>query len=239
MMRAVLYVCHGSRLREAQVQVAEFMSITMSEIKAPIQEYCFLELANPSMQEGVARCIERGATSIKVIPFLLLLTGHAKRDIPEQLNIMKKQYPNITFTYGAPLGIHDALIQIIIERMLEQQPTIEKDAHVLLVGRGSSDPITPVYFQKIESRLKHKTAITNISTCYLAACQPDFETGLSSVLEQNPKQLFIVPYLLFTGVLMQRLEQRIEQLSNRNIYLCRHLYFHKNIVHVLSERVRS
>lgn len=241
MMRAVIYVSHGSRLKEAQAQVAEFMESCMSAIDVPIQEYCFLELAAPSLKEGVERCIERGAMKIAIAPLLLLLTGHAKRDIPQQVKRLQTEYPNVIFTYGQPLGVQDAIMDIVVERMLEQQATIEKDARILLVGRGSSDPDTKLYFQEIEQRLKRKTGVSNITTCYLAACQPDLETGLATVIDSHAQQIFVVPYLLFTGILMQRLERRMMQLANfnRTIFLCKHLHFHKNIVNVLAERVRE
>lgn len=240
-MQAVLYVSHGSRCQEAQAQVAELMVRSMHKVDVPIQEYCFLELAKPTMLEGIFRCIERGATRIAVVPLLLLSAGHAKHDIPKLLKKMQVHFPNIKFTYGRPLGVHDAIIDIVIERMLEKQTSIEKEACILLVGRGSSDPDTKRYFHEIEQQLKRKTAVANITTCYLAACEPDFKTGLASVLDSHAKQVFVIPYLLFTGVLMQRMEQVIAQLPdcNRTVFLCKHLYFHQNIVQLLLERVRE
>lgn len=240
-MQAVLYICHGSRLKEAQAQVAEFMTKCMAVIDIPIQEYCFLELASPSLEQGVQRCLERGATRIAIVPLLLLLAGHAKHDIPQQISRLQQQYPEVSFTYGRPLGVHDDMIDIIVDRMLEQQNVIDKDAHVLLVGRGSSDPDIKQYFHDIERRLEQKTGLTNVTTCYLAACEPNFETGLASVLEHSAKQVFIIPYLLFTGILMHRLQDRVARLEgfNRTIFLCNHLHFHKNIIRILATRVRE
>lgn len=240
-MQAVLYVSHGTRCQEGQAQVAELMKHTISKINVPIQEYCFLELAEPSIKEGILRCMKRGATKIAVIPVLLFLAGHAKHDIPKQINEMQKKFPNLIFTYGRPFGVHDSIIEILIDRMLEKQQVINKNARILLVGRGSSDPDTKRYFTEIEKSLNQKISVSKISTCYLAACEPNVETGLSSVLEGNAQQIFIVPYLLFTGILMQRLERMVSQLQNfnRKLFLCRQLYFHPNIVSLLTERVRE
>ncbi len=238
-MQAVLYISHGSRMKEAQAQVCEFMKKCMASIEIPIQEYCFLELAPPSLEEGVKRCVERGATRIAAVPFLLLLAGHAKCDIPQQLSRLQRKFPKISFTYGRPLGVNDEMIEILLERMLQKQNAIAQDARVLLVGRGSSDPQIKYDFHEIEQRLKQKTGLANVKTCYLAACKPDFETGLASVLEPSAKQVFVIPYLLFTGVLMHRLQERMKQLDgfNRTIFLCSHLHFHENIICVLANRV--
>ena len=47
-------------------------------IDVPIQEICFLELAAPSMDEGITKCVERGATKIAVVPILLLTAAPCK-----------------------------------------------------------------------------------------------------------------------------------------------------------------
>lgn len=239
-LQAVLYVSHGTRDEEGQLQVAEFMNRSMPNIDVPIQEYCFLELANPSIEDGILRCLERGATKIAVIPLLLLLTGHAKRDIPKQIDEMQKKFPSLSFSYGRPFGVHDLMIDILVDRMLEKQSEINKTARILLVGRGSSDPDTKQYFRDIERRLMQKASVSKISSCYLAACEPDVETGFASVLEdEEADQVFIIPYLLFTGILLKRLERMVSKVPqvNRNLFLCRQLHYHPNLVLLLKERV--
>lgn len=239
-LQAVLYVSHGTRDEEGKLEVAEFMNKSMPNIDVPIQEYCFLELANPSIEDGILRLKERGATKIAVIPLLLFLAGHAKRDIPKQIEEMRKKFPNLSFSIGRPFGVHDLMVDILVDRMLEKQPEIYKTARILLVGRGSSDPDTKRYFHDIETRLRKKTSVSNISTCYLAACEPDVETGLDSVLaDEEADQIFIIPYLLFTGILLKRLEHKVSKLLkvNRNLFLCRQLHYHPNLVLLLKERV--
>lgn len=239
-MQAVLYVCHGTRDGEGKAQVAEFMELSMPKISVPIQEYSFLELAKPAIEDGILRCIERGATKIAVQPLLLFSAGHAKRDIPRQIAEMQKQFPNLSFSYGQPFGVHDAMVDILIDRMLEKQPEIKKSARILLVGRGSSDPDVKRYFHEIETRLMQKTSVSNISTCYLAACEPNVDEGLAAVMEdEKAEQIFIIPYLLFTGILMKRLERMVSSLShvNHKLFLCRQLHDHSNLVSLLKERV--
>lgn len=241
-MQAVLYVSHGTRCQEGQAQVAEFMAYSMPEINVPIQEYGFLELAKPTIEDGILRCIERGATKIVVVPLLLFLAGHAKHDIPKHISEMQKKFPKLTFSYGKPLGVHDAMIDILIDRMLKKQSEIKKTARILIVGRGSSDPDTKRYFHEIEKRLKRKISVSKISTCYLAACEPNVETGIASVLQdEDAEQIFIVPYLLFTGILMKSLERMVSKLPNVNqkLFLCRQLHFHPNLVSLLNERVHE
>ena len=238
-MKAVLYICHGTRVKEGARQAADFIKETMPLVESPIQEICYLELSEPSIEEGLRTCIERGATDITAIPFLLLTAGHAKEDIPTELSHAAKQFPEAVIRYGRPLGVHEQIIDVLIDRMKEAAP-IQPDATVLLVGRGSSDPTTKEDFSRILHLFKEKTKLTDVYIGYMAACEPAFEDALQKAAAQNPKQLFIVPYLLFTGVLTKMMDRAVKKLkTDGDIYLCRHLGYDPVIGRILADRVQE
>lgn len=70
-MKAILYICHGSRLKAAKEEAVAFITSCMNHVEASIQEICFLELASPTIDEGFRTCVKRGATEIIVIPVFL------------------------------------------------------------------------------------------------------------------------------------------------------------------------
>lgn len=84
-MQAILYIAHGSRVKEGVEQAVNFLQGVQQEVTVPIQEICFLELATPTIAEGIASCIRKGATAIAVMPILLLAAQHAKHDIPKEM----------------------------------------------------------------------------------------------------------------------------------------------------------
>ncbi|MFZ3198227.1 MAG: CbiX/SirB N-terminal domain-containing protein, partial [Bacillus mycoides] len=94
-MKAVIYICHGSRLKAAKEEAVAFITSCMNRVEANIQEICFLELANPSIEEGFRTCVKRGATEIVAIPVFLLAAGHVKKDIPFELRKLNEEYPDI------------------------------------------------------------------------------------------------------------------------------------------------
>ncbi|OLN22459.1 sirohydrochlorin chelatase [Domibacillus antri] len=238
-MKAVLYICHGSRVKEGARQAAAFIEETMPLVNAPIQEICYLELAKPSIEEGLASCVKKGATEVTVIPFLLLTAGHAKADIPEELFNAAQSYPDLTIRYGRPLGVHEHIIDVLIDRMREAAP-VQENASVLLVGRGSSDPETKQDFDHIVRLFKKKTKLSDVHIGYLAACEPSFDDALLSLTAAKPKQLFIVPYLLFTGVLTKTMERTVKNLkTDSEVHLCRHLGYDPVIGEILAERVNE
>ncbi|MFC0526036.1 sirohydrochlorin chelatase [Pontibacillus salicampi] len=239
-MQAILYVCHGSRVAEGRRQAVSFVEQCQESVDAPIQEICFLELADPTIEQGITACVEKGATHIAVIPILLLTATHAKHDIPEEVDNMKSRYPHVHFQYGAPFGVHRRIVDILVERIQEQGKRIEDDDMILLVGRGSSDPDVKKSFASIEGYVQAKTGVHHIQTCFLAAADPSFEEGLEIAKQSQAKRVFVLPYLLFTGVLMGEMTEAIEALdTHKEFVLCQYLGYHDNLRDVLQDRVKE
>lgn len=56
-----------------------------SEQQFDYVDYAFLELASPSIVEGVARSVERGVTDLLVVPYFLSAGRHVQEDIPNEI----------------------------------------------------------------------------------------------------------------------------------------------------------
>lgn len=236
-MEAVLYICHGSRVKAGAEEAIEFIDKAKRKINALIQETCFLELAEPDIMTGVKSCVEQGATTISVVPILLLTAIHAKEDIPEEIDKMREMYPDIEFKYGRPFGIHTKIIDALLDRVLEQVAKPSDDAMVLLIGRGSSDPDVKRDLTKVADTLNELHEFKRVDTCYMYGATPKFEEGLQLAKSSGHKQVFIIPYLLFSGILMTEIKDRIQQVSGaQEILLCDSLGYHPNLVDVLVER---
>ncbi|MBE1553952.1 sirohydrochlorin chelatase [Sporosarcina limicola] len=240
-MQAVLYVGHGSRIKAGVEEAIRFIERSQAIIDVPIQEICFLELAVPGVDEGITKCVERGATKIAVVPILLLTAGHANEDIPFEIEVGKIMYPDVEFTYGRAFGIHPKIVDSLYDRVIEQQLPIAEDAQVLLVGRGSSDPAVKRDLTAIAQLFGEKYSFKKVDVCFLYGASPSFDEALLQQQQSATKQVFIIPYLLFTGILMNGIEKKIAQelSSDQQFVLCENLGYHKNIQDVLVERVKE
>ncbi|WP_101845872.1 sirohydrochlorin chelatase [Halobacillus sp. Marseille-P3879] len=240
-MQAVLYVGHGSRMEEAVTEAAAFMKETMKKIDYPIQEYCFLELASPSILEGIEICVQEGASKIAVVPVLLLSAGHAKTDIPEEIDKASHYYPEIEFTYGCPLGVHPMMIDILVERMIETNP-ITTDMDIVIVARGSRDPDTVRDVKSIAHSLKRKLGVNSIEYCFLTAAHPRFEVKLKEMVTGGRKHVIILPYLLFTGILINEMKRYVNTLplqSYQRVDMGNYLNGHPNLNRLLKKRIQE
>ncbi|MBP3951182.1 sirohydrochlorin chelatase [Bacillus suaedae] len=251
-MQAILYIGHGSRVQEGNDELFGFVEkAKAAHPEIMIQECCFLELAEPTIEEGIAACVQQGATKIAVLPVLLLTAGHAKVDIPEAVDEVKANYPEIDFSYGRPIGVEQNVVEIIQDRLLtagldipEGRPVYEerKPISILLVGRGSSDPDNTSDLMKISRLVWEFTPVSDVEVCFIAATRPNVDEGLERVHRLPNDTIYVVPYLLFTGVLMKGLQKKLDEWSentNKTFILTDYLGFDDQLVDVLARRVQE
>ncbi|WP_026105113.1 sirohydrochlorin chelatase [Halalkalibacterium ligniniphilum] len=249
-MKAILYVGHGSRVQAGNDELRAFVEKAMEKRRdIRLQAFCFIELAEPSIEQGIEECVKKGATEIAIVPVLLLTANHAKLDIPLEIDKAKKNHPDVIFKYGRPFGIEATIIDVLKERLecaglkkSEGQPDYDEreEATILLVGRGSSDPDANSDLVKVSRLLWEYTPVTDVEVCYLAATRPNLDEGLAKVERLQGKTVYLLPYLLFSGVLMNTLGDRVLQLnatSEKEYRLCSSLGFDDRLVEVLLARV--
>lgn len=240
-MEAVLYIGHGTRVSQGVQEALDFIERGKRGVHASIQEVCFLELVEPDIIEGVRRCVEKGATVISVVPILLLTAMHAKSDIPDELEKAKRLYPHITFKYGRPFGVHEKITQALVDRIHEKDQEPGTEDMVLIVGRGSSDPDVKRDLTQIAENLEKLHSFKKVSISFMFGAAPRLRNGLVSAQAIGAQKVFIVPYLLFSGLVMRDIEEEIAKLpvSDQQFILCESLGYHPNIVEVLQERTNE
>jgi sirohydrochlorin ferrochelatase len=238
-MQALLFICHGSRLKKGCMEAKNFVSQCIEDLNVPIKEICFLELSEPSIANGYEACIKKGATRIAVVPVLLLSANHAKHDIPAELTLMQAKYPEVELTYGNPFGVHESLSKLLWEKITEKVKGLKDTSHVLLIGRGSTDPDVKRDLSAIASHLQKSYNVPSINVCFLTGSKPSFDDALSRI-EPKYDQLILVPYLLFSGLLMNGIQKSIihfEKDKEKEVLLCNALGFHPILKEVLHTRI--
>ncbi|GFZ99160.1 cobalamin biosynthesis protein CbiX [Paenibacillus marchantiophytorum] len=212
-MNAVLFVGHGSREEGGNEEVRLFVSEIASKMKEQIVETCFLEFVQPTIMQGIDRCIELGATHVVVIPIILFSAGHAKIHIPAAIDEAKTKYPLAKFTYGRPIGVHEQILDILTSRLenlgVRTEDELEETA-LLIVGRGSSDADANSDLFKISRLFWEKLKVQWVETAFIGVTAPLMDAGIERCLRLGAKKVIILPYFLFTGVLIQRMEQMVQ-----------------------------
>lgn len=115
--RHLLIVAHGSR-RSASNDEVRALGERVRALRDPgIEqvEVAFLELAEPSIPQGLASCVAAGAREIIVFPYFLAAGTHVASDIPEALDAFREQHPHVRLRLASHLGASAALPLTILE----------------------------------------------------------------------------------------------------------------------------
>ncbi|MFX3623847.1 MAG: sirohydrochlorin chelatase [Ectobacillus sp.] len=246
-MKAILFVGHGSKDPEGNSQVLQFIENMKDTWDKPLLiEACFLEFERPAVNEGIDACVRKGADEIFIIPIMLLPAGHSKIHIPAAIDEAKKKYPHVHMTYGRPVGVHEETFEILKTRLAEIGEHLdhpEPDTAILLLGRGGSDPDANSDLYKIARLFWEKTNYKLVEPAFMGVTNPLVEEGVERCLKLGAKKVVILPYFLFTGILIKRLEGMIAKFQNQHpqtkFKLAGYFGFHPKLQTILQDRAEE
>ncbi|XP_059294178.1 sirohydrochlorin ferrochelatase, chloroplastic-like [Lycium ferocissimum] len=113
----VIIVDHGSRRKESNIMLNEFVAMFRERTKYPIVEPAHMELAEPSIRDAFSLCVQQGARRVIVSPFFLSPGRHWNQDIPSLTAEAAKEHPGISYVITAPLGLHELLVDVVNDRI--------------------------------------------------------------------------------------------------------------------------
>ncbi len=247
MKPAVLFVGHGSRDPEGTREFLQVVDLFRARDPERIVECGFLEFAQPVIAAGAARCVERGARTVVVLPGMLMAAGHAKNDIPSEINEGRRRHPGVDFQYGRHLHLHPNVIDLSRLRIEEAErtagPRDRKDTLLLVVGRGSSDPDANADISKLSRMLWEGMGFGWAATCYSGVTTPLLPEALERCHRLGFRRVLVFPFFLFTGVLEKRIRQQTAEFardhSNTEFVCAGYLNTHPLLIDTFAERAEE
>jgi sirohydrochlorin cobaltochelatase len=118
---SLLLVGHGTHDARGVRQFRQTARLVADRWHAGPVQACFLELASPSIGEAVDALVEQQVRRIVVAPLLLFAAGHAKEDIPGQVQAACRRHRrlNLDLRYAPPLGSHRRVLELSAARYVE------------------------------------------------------------------------------------------------------------------------
>ncbi len=242
----VLVCGHGSRNRAAVDEFAQLVKSIEQRLPGIPIEYGYLEFARPILNEALDRLKARSVKRVLAIPAMLFAAGHTKNDIPSLLN--KYSLKNkLQIDFGKELGIDRLMINAAGARILE---TIRNASYVPLsqtmlavVGRGSSDPDANSNVAKITRMLVEAFGFGWGETLYSGVTFPLVEPGLRHIANLGFKRIIVLPYFLFSGVLVSRIYQHTNLVAKDKLDIeflqSKYLGNHPLVVDTFIERIKE
>ena len=111
-------VAHGSRREASNDEVRQVSRQLGGRVNGAFDrvECAFLELAEPSIPDGLRNAIAAGATQVTVLPYFLTAGRHVAADIPAEVDIVRRECPDVAITIAPYLGAADGLTDILLEQ---------------------------------------------------------------------------------------------------------------------------
>lgn len=115
----MLLMAHGSRQDEANADLRAVVAEMRKRRDFDVVEGAFLELAEPTIEETGARCVEQGAKRVVMAPYFLSAGVHVRQDLTAIRRKLADRYPDVDFRLAEPLGPHPLLLEMVAQRARE------------------------------------------------------------------------------------------------------------------------
>jgi sirohydrochlorin cobaltochelatase len=121
---AVILLDHGSRELEANAQLDAIARLVAARMPGRQIACAHLSLAAPSLAQAASDCVGAGAREVTVVPCFIAAGRHVREDLPRLVAELRAAHPGTTFRLAAPLGVHPAIVEALVERA-EEAPECE------------------------------------------------------------------------------------------------------------------
>jgi sirohydrochlorin ferrochelatase len=115
-MTGYIVFAHGSSIESANEAVRVVAQSAAERDGWKMFEAAFLEGGRPNLSEAVNKLIDRGASTLIVLPYFLTLGLHLQRDLPYLIESLRCKHPEVEIQVTAPLDGHHAMVDALLDR---------------------------------------------------------------------------------------------------------------------------
>jgi len=208
-MENIILIGHGSPKKDANnIEIAG--RLLHSAIHPNCNNDCvkvaYLQFAEPDIKNAIKDCVDAGAKKIIIHPYFLSNGMHVTKDIPEIIKEAEKAYPDREFIYTEPLGIHEKLLDVVMERIYSanglKPEDIERKSFEILSQEADLSGL-PVEQLPIVKRVIHATADFEFKNTLMF--HPDaIKTGIDAI--KAGKNILTDIEMVRTGIIKRWLE---------------------------------
>ena len=232
---AILVVGHGTRNPSGASQLLDLVG--QMQVKMPAAKVfgCFLELAEPTIDQAMERLHSQGIKKTLVVPVLLFTAAHALQDIPDAVSAAAGRFGIEVIGQSGSLGTHDSVVALSQVRSAEVialetgQPCPESACArvrcesgqcegrfaemgrigLAMVGRGTSDLQAIAHMRRLTELKVPQLSVVCFQTGFFAGGKPDVDGLLAEAATWQCDTVLVQPHLLFEGELIETLRRKV------------------------------
>lgn len=242
---AIMICGHGSRDKGAVDQFNQLAVRIKERLPDHMVESGFLEFATPVIGTGLDKLRDAGAKKIICLPGMLFAAGHVKNDLPSEINNYAAENEGLEMVFAADLGINAGLLEAAKQRIEEalNDDVAREDTLLLVVGRGTNDSDANSNVAKVTRMLWEGLNVGWAETAYSGVAYPLVDQALSRVTKMGFKRVVVFPYFLFSGILVTRIYNWVDEAAaaNPEIEFLKALYLndHPKVIDAFVQRMED
>lgn len=208
-MERIILIGHGSPKKEANniELIGSLLHKTMHpDCNKGCVKVAYLQFGEPDISEAIRDCVLKGAKKIIIHPYFLSRGMHVTKDIPEIIKEAERIYPDVEFLYTEPLGIHEKLIHVVLDRIygangLKAEDIEKRSFEIISEELDLSD--IPKEHLPIIKRVIHATADFEFKNTLLFHPEA-IKTGIEAI--RSGKDILTDVEMVRTGIIKRLLE---------------------------------
>ena len=248
MTTTLLLVGHGSRDADGNAEIEQFAQQWRQRQPGWHIELCFIEFAEVLLDTGLdraARLAQAGNGKLLVLPLIINAAGHVKGDIPYAIEQARLRHPQVQFDYAPHLGAGEAALAMLQRQLRQCMQRLDmpdpRNTGVILLGRGSSDCRANGEVAKLARWLWESAQHELVDVAFTGITHPRLERAVQRQVILGMTQVVILPYYLYTGTLVKRIQRQLQHLRVQypqiRFALGHYLGFEPEIFALLEQRV--
>jgi sirohydrochlorin cobaltochelatase len=245
---AVLVMAHGSRDLEARAEYRRIHAALAERLSPTPVVFSVLEFPGDdgllSIHDGWAACLATGARHIVGVPFFLFPAGHVRGDLPSEINDARAAGGWATIDLLPPLGAADEILQAVAARA-DEVTDGGTDTALIVAGAGTSDPDANGDLCKAARLIWERSdgRFGLVEAAWVSLTRPTVGEMIERCIRLGAERIAIVPYFLNTGVLLRRIDERIEEARQahpgRSIVRAGHVGLFPSVLDLIERRARQ
>ena len=238
---SILVVGHGTRNPFGVAQLLALVEHMKVQATGAKISGCFLELAEPSIEQAIEQFSQQGIKKTLVVPVLLFTAGHALQDIPNAVLRAAAQFAIEVIGQTGSLGTHPSIVALSQARYSEvtalgnglccpmnacarvQCSTVSCEGQSIalgriglaMVGRGTSDQQALAQMRQFTELKVAQLTLVRYQTGFFAGGIPNVDELLEQASTWECDTVLIQPHLLFEGELIEQLRNKVLQCQLR------------------------
>jgi sirohydrochlorin cobaltochelatase len=237
-MNAILLVGHGSLKQASGASMIRLAALLRKRGVVPVSTAAFLNFSKPSFQDGIERCIKKGATSIYVQPYFLIDGYYVHTALRKLVEEAREKYPAINISMGEPLGFQEPLVGIVQKRIREAVAEIPENSAVVLMAHGTPTPQANAPIYDVAKELEQRIHVP-VKVAFMECNEPMIPEAIDDFAKRDYKTIIAMPYFLHLGShvredLPRLIDESRAHHPDKTIFLTEHLGYDQGFAEIIS-----